>query len=342
MEKYRKVKDIICKRNPRFQLDQISFISYCDYAIQDRYIPELNYKDINKHIECMNELKDNDTVFIDYHLTQDKINLILSILRVKGIKLNFLYLEEPIPNKQIMEALVPFAHNLYALNNIYTHPSIHSLFLGPYPSSIGNLLKEKDIVRKKEYLCLLEFQMGTAPRNECLNILGNQSFITNLKNQSKNINDQPNMWECNFCSEITHLQDEECPVYQASAELLKDFHVSTKRPLRKFSTPNNVFCEYKNKAYFMLSPEGMGQECHTFWESLFLNCVPIVKRTHTYFDKNFENLPCLIVNSWSEVTEDLLETLKIPMQERLKQFNEENPEFFTDLGKALEYYKENI
>ena len=164
MEKYRKVKDLFCNRNSRFQLDQISFISYCDYAIQDRYIPELNYKDKSKQIECMNELKDNDTVFIDYHLTHDKINLLLSILRIKEIKLNFLYLEEPIPNKQVMEALLPFAHNIYALNNIYIHSSIHSLFLGPYPASIRNLLKEKDIVRNKEYLCLLEFQMGPVPR----------------------------------------------------------------------------------------------------------------------------------------------------------------------------------
>ena len=342
MELYKRVKNLICNRNPLFQLDEISYIAYCDYAIQDRYIPELNYKDSNKQIECMNELKENDTVFVDFHLTHDKINTLLTILHQKGIKLNFLYLEEPIPNKQILEFLLGFANNIYALNNIYMHPNLHSLFLGPSPHAIGNLLQEKMIERTKEFLCILAFSPGTEERKRCSDMLENKTFITQpVSHESPTSVPQ---WECHFCNQVTHPVGEECSIYRESQQLLSEFHTNefSKRKLPIFRISNRTVFEYTHKSYFTISPSGCGEECHRFWEALYLDSIPIVKRTHTYFDKNFENLPCLIVNEWSDVTEELLEELKESLQEKLRMFNKENPRFFTDLSVAIEYYRKNI
>jgi hypothetical protein len=55
---------------------------------------------------------------------------------------------------------------------------------------------------------------------------------------------------------------------------------------------------------FVVSPSGEGLDCHRTWEALALGCVPIVKN-HLFTDL-FRDLPVLVVNDWSEVTEPFL------------------------------------
>jgi hypothetical protein len=57
---------------------------------------------------------------------------------------------------------------------------------------------------------------------------------------------------------------------------------------------------------FVLSPFGNGMDCHRTWEALCLGSIPIVRALG--FKKMFEDLPVLIVNDWSEVTEELLKS----------------------------------
>jgi len=56
---------------------------------------------------------------------------------------------------------------------------------------------------------------------------------------------------------------------------------------------------------FVLSPFGMGMDCHRTWEALCLGAIPIVKAPN--FQKMFEDLPVLVVNEWSEITRELLD-----------------------------------
>jgi hypothetical protein len=56
---------------------------------------------------------------------------------------------------------------------------------------------------------------------------------------------------------------------------------------------------------FVLSPFGMGMDCHRTWEALCLGAIPIVKAPN--FQKMFEDLPVLIVNEWSKITRKLLD-----------------------------------
>ena len=56
---------------------------------------------------------------------------------------------------------------------------------------------------------------------------------------------------------------------------------------------------------FVLSPFGNGMDCHRTWETLCLGSIPIVKATN--FKKMFEDLPVLIVNNWSDITQELLD-----------------------------------
>lgn len=56
---------------------------------------------------------------------------------------------------------------------------------------------------------------------------------------------------------------------------------------------------------FVLSPFGMGMDCHRTWEALCLGAIPIVKSN--VFKSLFEDLPVLIVNDWHEITRTLLD-----------------------------------
>jgi len=56
---------------------------------------------------------------------------------------------------------------------------------------------------------------------------------------------------------------------------------------------------------FVVSPSGEGLDCHRTWEALALGCVPVIKN-HSFADM-FKDLPVLVINDWSEVTESFLQ-----------------------------------
>lgn len=55
---------------------------------------------------------------------------------------------------------------------------------------------------------------------------------------------------------------------------------------------------------FVLSPYGMGPDCHRTWEALVLGCIPIIKSSN--MDPLFNDLPVLLVNDWADLTLELL------------------------------------
>jgi hypothetical protein len=55
---------------------------------------------------------------------------------------------------------------------------------------------------------------------------------------------------------------------------------------------------------FVLSPHGAGLDCYRTYEALYLGAYVVVKKSS--LDEMFQNLPVLIVNEWSDVTEQLL------------------------------------
>ena len=52
---------------------------------------------------------------------------------------------------------------------------------------------------------------------------------------------------------------------------------------------------------FELCPEGNGLDTHRFYEALFLNTIPIVKRNS--LESMYIKFPCVIVDNWNEITE---------------------------------------
>lgn len=56
---------------------------------------------------------------------------------------------------------------------------------------------------------------------------------------------------------------------------------------------------------FVLSPRGNGLDCHRTWEALYMGAIPIVK--HSASDSIYEGLPVVLVDDWTQVTEEFLQ-----------------------------------
>jgi len=70
---------------------------------------------------------------------------------------------------------------------------------------------------------------------------------------------------------------------------------------------------------FVLSPFGVGMDCHRTWEALCLGAIPIVKAPS--FKKMFEDLPVLIVNEWTDITQELLHKTILEFKEKIFNYD---------------------
>lgn len=70
------------------------------------------------------------------------------------------------------------------------------------------------------------------------------------------------------------------------------------------------------KYKYVLSPHGEGLDCHRTWEAIAMGCIPIVKTSP--LDPLFEGLPVLIVQEWSDITQELLKSF-VPDRSRMEK-----------------------
>ena len=88
---------------------------------------------------------------------------------------------------------------------------------------------------------------------------------------------------------------------------------------RKHGTSFKDFIENCHSHRFVISPPGNGIDCHRTWEALYMGAIPIVKRS--ILTESFVDLPVLIVEDWSVLTEELLGIIYEEFQNR--KFNYE-------------------
>jgi hypothetical protein len=75
--------------------------------------------------------------------------------------------------------------------------------------------------------------------------------------------------------------------------------------VRKHGTSFKDFIENCYNHPFVISPPGNGIDCHRTWEALYMGAIPIVKRSTLI--ESFVDLPMLIVEDWTTITEELLQ-----------------------------------
>ena len=86
---------------------------------------------------------------------------------------------------------------------------------------------------------------------------------------------------------------------------------------------------------FVLSPAGMGLDCHRTYESIALGCIPIIHRMGHPYEDIFTDLPVLLVDKWTDISETLL-------KDTVKLFSEKFPNNWALLPKMQLNYWVNL
>lgn len=94
--------------------------------------------------------------------------------------------------------------------------------------------------------------------------------------------------------------------------------------LDNISPPENIVRLSQHK--FCICPEGNGVDTHRLWEALYLKTVPIVIRSEFTNILQKNNIPLVILNSWSELDETKL---------NYNDYDFNNSEFL----KIIDFYK---
>jgi hypothetical protein len=258
-------------------------------------------------VELVNHLKNGDKIFLSLfqELTID-LHRLFQILQNNNVKVYFYLMCEPIIPPDIIEFLSPVSLGFFVQNNVYDYPNIHSMPIGirdcekVFPIHQGfshdYLYNEGLKTVDKEYLCLMVFSYTHDERHRCYHELKDKPFVINLNDGS--YEQQPSI----HCGKV--------PVW--------------------------TNYEYTHKSIYTLSPRGFGEDCHRFYEAIYLDSIPIVKRTNTAFDKLYRVFPCLVVEDWNEVTEDFLLKNKEESLQKMKDFKENYPDAFTNLDSIHE------
>lgn len=122
--------------------------------------------------------------------------------------------------------------------------------------------------------------------------------------------------------QLFEIRDRSPPFWQREIKCYSNFHfffgnghgqdrkdAISKIPKELVIYQNNSTLRYETwtnqvKYAFVISPHGNGLDCHRTWEAINLGCLVIVK--NSVLDILYEDLPVLIVNDWSNVTQELL------------------------------------
>ncbi len=96
---------------------------------------------------------------------------------------------------------------------------------------------------------------------------------------------------------------------------------------------------------FALSPRGWGPDCYRTWEALYVGTIPIVKRnqfgtlfesceftsTSSQLDQLYKDLPILIIDDWTELTQEFLESKYNEITSRTYDIRKLHIDFWFDL-----------
>jgi len=306
-----------------FKLSQIGFALRSTLCYTNR----INVG-IHDYAEYAAQLRDGDSIFISTRESAVPIHTLVAILRARNVRVVFYIMEEPLVAWEIVERLLPVSIRIFIQNNEYDHPKIHIMPIGirdcgsvvaMHHRFHHSCLYEKGVsmlrqgawnsaVDARPIKCLLCFSLWTHPsRQECYDLFagagagagaGSHSFVYNLNDAA-----------------VIHTR-------QALAA----------NPFEKVPAP--VVYDKTLESRYALCPRGCGVDTHRFYECIYLGCVPIVVRTHTVFDRLYHpvtGFPCLVVERWADVTEELLDARYPDCFARMREFHARYPRFLTDL-----------
>jgi hypothetical protein len=93
--------------------------------------------------------------------------------------------------------------------------------------------------------------------------------------------------------------------------------------VQESNIPPEDFYTQVARSKYVLSPEGTGIDCHRIYESIYLGSIPVLKTSE--LDYFYQSLPVLIVENWSEITQEYLDTNYLNLKSKLDQWVKTNP-----------------
>ena len=299
-----------------FKLSQIGFALHSTLCYTNR----INVG-IHDYAEYAAQLRDGDSIFISTTETSVPIHTVVAILRARNVRVVFYIMEEPVVSWEFIQKILPVSIRIFIQNNIYNHPNIHIMPIGIRDCgsivAMHRRFNHKYLLEKGMSLntimpgharpikCLLCFSVWTHPsRQECYNLFSGTepaSFVYNLNDANDN---------AALC---------EAREKRNTAEFFYE------------KVPETLVYESTLASRYALCPRGCGMDTHRFYECIYLGCVPIVEQTNTVFDRLYSAFPCLVINRWADVTEDLLDRSYPDCFARMRTFHTKYPRFLTDL-----------
>jgi len=295
-----------------FKLSQIGFALHSTLCYTNR----INVG-IHDYAEYAAQLRDGDSVFISTRESEVPVHTLVAILRARNVRVVFYIMEEPLVAWEFVERLLPVSIRILVQNNEYDHPKVGIMPIGI--RDCGSIvamhrrfdhkyLLEKGVSHRttlganvRPIKCLLCFSVWTHPsRQECYDLFagaGAPSFVYNL----------------NDAADAREVAPEENRFEKVPASLVYQKTLESR---------------------YALCPRGCGVDTHRFYECIYLGCVPIVIRTNTVFDRLYApdtGFPCLVVERWTDVTEELLAMSYPQCFVRMREFHARYPRFLTDL-----------
>lgn len=298
MEEYKEIIEWY-KSKLIFKLSQIGYALNCNLLFTDR----LEKIDMNKSFKLIKFLKDGDKVFIDLCAIKyiSILNKIVNTIKLLNIKLIFYLMYEPFIPYGIINIFLPLSYHIYCNNNNYSHQLVHCMPIGIRDCGTvvkiihdnfyhSYLFNEGLKTVSKKHLCLIG---GIAIDNHpdrliSYNFLKNKSFVYDIS-------------KINFDYNMTSYYGK-IPIYK--------------------------YYEYINQSNYVIAPYGTGVDTHRFFEIIYLRSIPIVKKTNSAFDKLYNIFPCLVINEWDDITENLLNLYLPILKLKINDFFKKYPDCY--------------
>lgn len=281
---------------------------------------------IHDYAEYAAQLRDGDSIFISTRETDVPVHTVVAILRARNVRVVFYIMEEPLVAWEFVERLLPVSIRILVQNNTYDHPKVGIMPIGirdcgsvvlMHHRFHHSCLYEKGVSMLREGVyarpikCLLCFSVWTHPsRQECYDLFTGAGATGSSSPFVYNLNDD-------------------------SAPDRRDEREKRDTPEYFYEKiPPAVIYDKTLESRYALCPRGCGVDTHRFYECIYLGCVPIVIRTHTVFDRLYHpvtGFPCLVVERWADVTEELLDACYQDCYARMREFHARYPRFLTDL-----------
>ena len=315
MNKFVQYRDSVAAKID-IQLSTFSLACQCDYVVCNRFFGAFPKWNIDP--DCLADVPHGGRIFLNcvdsgYAVYRDLLHRVFSANPQK--KYVFYIMIEPEDGiLDILRDICQYSCGFYVNCNVVDDPRVHNMPIGirdggevldfhrgfsqkmllnaydKWIGTRGNGSSDNRSVSTRYILCLLCFSYTHKERRRAYNMLFGKSFITDLNKH--------------------------------------DYGTNQLGLLGKVPVEYNY--EMTARSIYAISPRGCGEATHRFFEAIYLGCIPVVKRTNTVFDRLYALYPCLIVDDWDQVTEELLLANRSDLEAKMVAFKERFPGWFQD------------